>query len=166
MTGSEVPLILAAAEPVASIYRSVNTYAHLAKTGIELSPDRLTDAQLAERARPLLDDLYQSEIAQWKESFVHRDDQGRSTTDLALAARAATFGAVESLLVDIDVVIPGTVDETDGTITLSSSAGATDYGVIDEVASRVLRSGGRVLGVRKDDIPGGAALAAILRYAV
>ena len=166
LSGIEVPLILAAAEPVASIYRSVNTYANLAKTGIDTSPDRLTDAQLAERARPLLDGLYQGEIAQWKELFVQRGDQGRSTTDVAQAARAATFGAVESMLVDIDVVIPGMVDETDGAITLSSSANATDYGVVDEIASRVIRSGGRVLGVRKDDIPGGAALAAILRYAV
>jgi hypothetical protein len=35
--------------------------------------------------------------------------------------------------------------------------------VIDEIARRVLLARGRVLAVRKDDIPRGAALAAILR---
>src|SRR6266851_4909800 len=89
-----------------------------------------------------------------------------SDIPLVLAARAATYGAVETMLVDIDEVIPGTVDETDGTITFAKTANARDYGVVDEIASRVIRSGGRILGVRKADIPGGKSLAAILRYAM
>jgi hypothetical protein len=165
LTGSDVPLVLAASDPLASIYRSVNTYAHLAKTGIDGSPVSLTDAQLADRARALLDGLNRDEIAQWKTMFVARENEGRATTDIAHVARAATFGAVETMLVDIDEVIPGTVDETDGAVNFSKSANASDYGVVDEIASRVLRSGGRILGVRKADIPGGKSLAAILRYA-
>ena len=41
---------------------------------------------------------------------------------------------------------------------------APSYGLVDEIASRVLATGGRVLGVRKADILRGGALAAILRY--
>lgn len=63
-------------------------------------------------------------------------------------------------------VIPGTVDETDGAVTFSTLPDVKDYGVVGEIASRVLRSGGRVLGVRKADIPGGKSLAAILHYAM
>jgi hypothetical protein len=37
---------------------------------------------------------------------------------------------------------------------------------VDEIARRVLLSAGRVLAVRRDDVPGGGAVAAILRYAV
>src|ERR1700730_7270383 len=161
LSGSDVPLVLAASEPLASIYRSVNTYAHLAKARIEGSPVNRTDAQLADRARALLDG-----IAHWNALFVTRENEGRATTDIALAARAATYGAVETMLVDIDEVIPGTVDERDGAVTFAKSANASDYGVVDEIASRVIRSGGRILGVRKADIPGGKSLAAILRYAM
>src|SRR5882724_5838155 len=57
LTGSDIPLVLAASEPLASIYRSVNTYTHLTKAGIEGSPMYSTDAQLAERARALIDGL-------------------------------------------------------------------------------------------------------------
>jgi hypothetical protein len=166
LTGSDIPLVLAASEPLASIYRSVNTYTHLAKAGIDGSPVRSTDAQLADRARALLDGLYRDEIAQWKMAFAARENEDRATTDIAHAARAATYGAVETMLVDIDEVVPGTVDETDGTITFAKTANARDYGVVDEIASRVIRSGGRILGVRKADIPGGKSLAAILRYAM
>lgn len=36
----------------------------------------------------------------------------------------------------------------------------------DEIASRVWLAGGRVLAVRREDVPGGGSIAAILRYAV
>jgi hypothetical protein len=40
------------------------------------------------------------------------------------------------------------------------------YGVVDEIAARALRAGARIVSARRADIPGGGALAAILRYAV
>jgi hypothetical protein len=166
LTGSDIPLVLAAAEPLRSIYRSVNTYAHLAAAGIDGSPGELTDAVLAQRARAVLDGLYRDEIVSWQKQFSVRQGDGRAVTDIAHAARAATYGAVETMLVDIDEVIPGTVDENDGAVTFSEHADAKDYGVVDEIASRVIRSGGRVLGVRKADLPAGKSLAAILRYAM
>lgn len=61
-------------------------------------------------------------------------------------------------------VLPGTVGE-DGEVTLASGPSASSYGVVDEIAGRALLNGARVLGVRREDIPGGGSLAAILRYA-
>ena len=54
--------------------------------------------------------------------------------------------------------------DASGAITFAEQAVAPNYGLVDEIASRVLATAGRVLGVRKADIPRGAALAAILRY--
>ncbi len=164
LAGLQVPLILAAAEPIASVYRSVNTYPHLAETTMGGAPDKLTDAELAARARTALDDLYRAQVAAWAALFTTRENQGRATTDLAGAARAATMGAVDSMLVDVDAVVPGTVDDVDGSVTLAPESDASNYGIVDEIARRVLLMGGRVLGVRQDDIPGGKPLAAILRY--
>ena len=48
---------------------------------------------------------------------------------------------------------------------LSGSAGlARPLRVVDEIARRVWLSGGRVLAVRRDDVPGRSSVAAILRY--
>src|SRR5919109_1001640 len=44
LTGLELPLILAATEPLESIFRSLNTYPHLADTGIGGNPHGLSDA--------------------------------------------------------------------------------------------------------------------------
>jgi hypothetical protein len=69
-------------------------------------------------------------------------------------------------MVDIDVVVPGTVDDVDGRVTLGGGQRATTYGVVDEIAKRALLTGARVLGVRTDDLPNRAPLAATLRYPV
>jgi hypothetical protein len=62
----------------------------------------LTDAQLADRARLVLDGLNRNEVAAFARLFETRGSAGRATTDIAQAARAETFGAVESMLMDID----------------------------------------------------------------
>jgi hypothetical protein len=51
-------------------------------------------------------------------------------------------------------------------VTFAEAASAETYGVIDEIAGRVLLSGGTVLGARGGDLPGDSGLAAILRYSV
>jgi hypothetical protein len=92
--------------------------------------------------------------------------QGRASDDLAAIARAATYGAVDTAFVDIDETVPGFVDDADGALTLDDSSDAVNYGVVDEIARRVLLARGRVLAVRRADIPGEGPAAAILRYPV
>ncbi|MFC7702713.1 hypothetical protein ACFQXB_00710 [Plastorhodobacter daqingensis] len=165
LSGRTEPLILAAAEPLKSIFRSVSSYPHLSEGMIETSPVNETPSALAEAARPILDRLHQDTIRHFHDLFAARQSEGRAITDISDAARAATFGAIDTLLVDIDDVVAGTVDEA-GAVTFDAEDNATNYGVVDEIAGRVLASGGRVLGVRRADIPQDAALAAVLRYAV
>ncbi|MBX9590802.1 MAG: hypothetical protein K2X43_15945 [Hyphomonadaceae bacterium] len=166
LAGRHTPLILAATEPLASIFRSVNTYPGLVEDMIATSPDRMSNAQLAAAARPMLDKAHARELDAIKMLFEDRKGQGRATSDISDAARAATFGAIEQLMIDIDEVVPGTVDATDGRVTFAEGPDAKSYGIVDEIAGRALLTGARVFGVRKDDIPGRAHLAAILRYPV
>jgi Bacterial archaeo-eukaryotic release factor family 11 len=165
LTGLELPLILAASDPLDSIYRSLNSYPHLVESGIRGSPDGVPDDELAAAARTVLDEVYAGELTAIRDRFELRFSQGRASTDVATVARAATYGSVDTLLVDIDQKVPGHVDEQSGAVTFSEDDAAS-YGVVDEIARRVLLSGGRVLAVRSDDVPGGGSVAAILRYAV
>lgn len=166
LAGRSEPLILAATEPLSAIYPSVSTYGHLAAEIIAESPAHAKPADLTARARPILDRLHAARLAGIQRLFETREKDGRATTDVAQAARAATAGAVETLLVDIDDVVPGRIDEDTGAVTFDAADSASSYGVVDEIAGRVMASGGQVLGVRREDIPKGATLAAILRYAV
>ena len=163
--GAGEPLILASNDPLATIFREVCTYPGLLPETVSGEIDRMTPAMLADAARPVLDAAYRAELASLRALFARRSGEGRATADVAQAARAATMGAVEALMVDIDDVIPGTVDDETGEVRFAEAQGATSYGVVDEIAGRVLATGGRVLGVRREDLPADGSLAAILRYA-
>lgn len=163
LNGLDVPLILAASEPIDSIFRSVNSYPQLSPETIVGNPESIADAELAERARVVLDELYASELRRIHELYELRSSESRALSDIAEAARAATYGAIDTVLVDIDEVVPGSLDDRTGTVTFGE-AGPAPYGILDEIARRVWLAGGRVLAVRRDDIPRRAAVAAILRY--
>lgn len=165
LTGRSIPLILAATEPLASIYPSVNSYSHLLPHPIASNTDSWTPLELAEAARPILDAHYAAEIEEQKARFAVREGERRTTTDVADAARAATFGQIDTLFADIDEVLHGTVDDATGEVQFGEE-GPDTYGIVDEIAARVLNSGGKVLAVRRADIPGGGTLAAILRFPI
>ena len=163
LAGLNVPLVLAADEPIASLFRSLNAYPKLVDGMIEGNPDQTTDAELEDAAIPILDRLYSREL----KAAIALYDQlkpRRATTDVSYAAHAATAGAIDQLLVDLDAVVPGLVSDIDGSVIYSASDDAETYSVVDEVARRALCTGARVLGARSEELPDRAPLAAILRY--
>src|ERR1700686_3456647 len=62
LAGLSTPLVIAAEEPLASMFRSLNTYPRLADEMIEGNPDLTTDAELEDAAIPILDRLYSREL--------------------------------------------------------------------------------------------------------
>jgi hypothetical protein len=165
LAGRNTALVLAAAEPLASMFRSVNTYPGLVDEMIEGNPDQTTDVELEDAAIPILDRLYSRDLA----AVIARYDELKprlATTDVSYAAHAATAGAIDQLLVDLDAVVPGLVSDVDGSVTYAASDDAETYSVVDEVARRALYSGARVMGARKEELPDRAPLIAVLRYAL
>ena len=162
---SHSPIILAATQPLDAIFRSL-TRLNLLPTSIAGNPEHLSAPELALAARPVLDAHYQSLIDDFHQLFTQRTGQKRATTDLSDAARLATFGGIERLLVDIDGVVAGTVDEETGAVSFAGENDAVSYGIVDEISCRALRTGAKVMAVRKADIPGGCDLAAITRYPI
>jgi hypothetical protein len=157
LSGRETPLMLAATEPLSAIFRAVNSYRALEEEGISTSPDYLSDHDLANASQAILDRVYVREVEAAKALLQTRLVQRRATIDIEEAARAATNGAIELLIVDIDHVVPGTVVETSGRVTRASTADASSYDIIGEIATRAILTGAKFLGVRRADIPGDAA---------
>lgn len=161
LNAESLPLIVAAAEPMLSIFRNLSGYTRLAPYSIEGNPDTLNEAELADAARGVLDQLYGEELDELKDTLSQRGENGRSATDLSDLARAAAFGAINTLLVDMDAKVPGTVTD-DGALELGEGNGDA----LEEIARRAIATGARILAVRSSDLPDGVQAAAILRYAI
>lgn len=166
LAGSDIPLIVASVSGIGDVYRSVNSYPHLADQRIEGNPETRSAADLASAARTILDGLQSDSIDRWLAEFAERQSQDRASTDLGMIARAATFGAVESLLIDMEPELEGSIDDQ-GRISSGTPDGVVSYSLTDEIASRVLLSSGRILVVRSDEIPGDfGPVAATFRYSI
>lgn len=165
LAGKHLPLFLAADPALGSIFRGVASYPHLAAFGIDKTPESMSDGDISESARRLLDRLHGDQLAALNALYHERKSGGRATADVDLAARAATQGAIQTLLVDIDRTVPGFVDDATGAVTFASKDDAKAYGVVDEIARRALQSGARVLAVRASDLPTDSPVAALLRWA-
>lgn len=161
MLQSKAPLILVCAEPLVSLYRAVASVPTLIGETVFISPDRLSVSELVALARPVLDNHYAEGLKTVKQLFEERAGQRRVVTDIAEAARAATYGMVSLLLVDFNKVVTGTIDEG-GRLALGDKPG--HYGVIDEIVKRSLACGAKILAVREDDMVGTSGVAAVLRY--
>lgn len=163
---SDRPLVLAAADPLENLFRAACSYDHLAPQSIAGNPERKSEAELGAEARPILDQVNGAEVDDLRGLYSERAGSQRATSDLSTIARAATHGAVEVLMFDIDDTTPGRVDD-DGVIHLADRDDADSYGVGDEVVARAMNTGARVVALRRADLPeGDSGMAAILRYPV
>lgn len=166
LVNSTEPLILAATEPLIGIFRGASSHPKIVEQTITGNPEERTDEDLAKSARVILDGLYAEKIQALKEDFEARIAAKTATGDLSDIARAATYGAVETLVFDIDRRVPGTIDDESGAITFADEDETSNYGVVDEILRRALTSKAKIFAVRAEDVPGGGAAAATVRYAV
>lgn len=163
MGDREQPLILAATEPLLSIYRGLASSPQLSPTEIRTSPDAITDTELAKSAREVLTKLVADETEALMKTFSERKLKGRTSTSLEEIALAATRGAVETLFVDIDTAVPGTLDDA-GVITPGGVDCPVSYDVVSEICTRVYQTRGRIRAVDKASIPEGGSIAATFRF--
>lgn len=159
------PLILAATEPLAGIYRSINSYHGLARAALEGNPDDVSADELAGRARTVLDALHADRLARLRADYDAGASAGRALSDPSDVARAAAAGAIDTLLADFENPIPGWVDDT-GEVHFEEATDETGPDVVDDIVRMALATGARVLAVRAPDLPTPRPLAAILRYRI
>ncbi|MGZ8718306.1 MAG: baeRF11 domain-containing protein [Aeromicrobium sp.] len=163
--GSDWPLIIAAAEPLSSIYRSISTSRHLAPGTISGSSDERSIEELASSARLCLDELHADELTAVKTEFEERPNEDLASTKLDEIGVAAVYRAIGTLFVDVGAHVPGDLDEENGEMTLDTEDDASNHCVVDEILRRAILSDAKILALGAGDVPGGGPVAALFRFA-
>jgi len=159
LRGDDRPLVLVSTQPINSIFRQVCSAPTLLAYGVESNADKWSLSEVADAVRPVLA-RHRTETAEALQELINqRRGKRRTSTDLADIARAATIGAVATLVIDREYDERGTIGD-DGALTLDPAGPV----LAEELARRVVSHGGRVLAVSTEQLPGGDPLTAVLRY--
>jgi hypothetical protein len=159
---SGVPLIVAALPEYHSRFRELSHNPFLLDEGIHLNADAHTRDELRDAAWRVMEPRYHARLQQLIDAYHAAKARGLATDDLTHALEFATDGRVGTLLVEAERRIPGHVDGHMPRPAVRDEPGVGD--LLDDLAERVLKTGGQVIVVPKGRMPTDTGLAAVFRY--
>ncbi len=159
---SQLPLILAALPEHHAHFRQVSHNPCLVEDGIHVNAEAVTRDALREQAWRVMEPRYHARLQQIVDIYHSAHARGLATDDLTHAVEFAVDGRVGTLLVEADRRIPGHIEDHMPHRAPMDEPGTAD--ILDELAERVLKTGGQVVVVPKDSMPAHTGLAAVFRY--
>lgn len=158
------PLLLAGVDYLLPIFRKTSSYAHIVERHLTGNFDLLTSHQLHERSweimRPYFD-RPQREAFEKLRAFL---GTGKASVDTAEVAVSATTGKIEALLVDAGQEQRGTFAANMTKAQVCDRVCNTGEDLVNLAVAETFEHGGVVYSAAPNQLPDGAAIAAIYRY--
>lgn len=161
---SGLPLILAALPEHHAPFREVSHNAQLVDARIEINPDALALDDLRARAWHAMEPVYLHRLAELSERFGAARAAHTGDDRLNDVGRAAVQGRVDVLLLEASRQVPGRLDSATGAPRIGVLDDPQIDDMLDDLAERVLATGGDVVVAPADRMPTTTGLAAIYRY--
>ncbi len=161
LAGTAAPLVLAGVSYYGPIYRSVSRYPRIVEEVVAGNAEDLSAIDLHAKAWPLVQQHASARRAAVLDRYGQSRAASRAVEGLSEVAAAANDGRVETLLLARHGHRWVPHDHTE-TTTIRDPRAPGDIDLLDELARRVLDTGGDVIVLSDDDVPG--AVAAVLRY--
>ncbi len=158
------PLVLAGVDYFFPIYRSVSTYSHIAPEGVSGSVDGMRPEELHRKAVAAVQPLFTGAEERSLGEYHRRLPEGRAASGLAQVLPAAHHGRVDVLFVALGMERWGRFDPETGAVELRDEPAAGDEDLLDLASIQTFLNGGSVFPVAQERVPGGAPVAAVLRY--
>ena len=140
------PFFLFATDPLVDMYQAADPDRQI--VAVHGSPDELRADEIDAALRPKLAELNAAHANSVVEGIADGTARGLVATDLVDISRAATAGAVGTLVYDFTVDVLGAVDDATGDLTFDDNG----YDLLSRIALTVLDRGGDVIAVRPDEV--------------
>ena len=158
------PMVLAAAEPLASLYAQASHYPHLVREVVPGNPDLLSGEDLRGRAWTIVEGLLQreldGELARCRELL----GTGRASIDTREIVPAAFDGRVDTLFVAEGAHRWGSFDPATRAVDVGDEQRPGRDELLNLAAVSTVQASGKVRIVPRDAVPEKANAAAIFRY--
>jgi Bacterial archaeo-eukaryotic release factor family 3 len=159
LAGEGAPMVLAAVEHLAPLWRQVNTYPHLVDQVVAGSPEELSLHQLHARAWAVVEPLFLQALGEAAGKYHQLAGTGLTSRDPREIIRAAEDGRVEALFAAWQ---PTGVGGANGSPSPNGDRALRD--VLELAAVTTLLKGGTVYALPAGAAPGGGSAVAVLRY--
>lgn len=164
MGDSTAPLVVAAVDYLRPMFREAFGGSALLEDGIEGNPDNMSETSLREQAweivKPQIDKPRKAAQARF-ESLAHG---AQAMDELQDVVPAAFQGRIDTLFVAAHDHVWGRYDPETNTVTVQEMVEAKGEDLLDFAAVQTLANGGTVYALDRDEVPGKAGVAAILRF--
>jgi len=161
---SGLPIILCAVEEYHTPFHKVSKNPNLLDEGIKLNPDALSLDRIRAEAWKIIEPFYRRLIDRVLEEFGRARATQQGSEDVNEVAQAAAFARVGTLLVDADKHIGGRLDPTNGRVEFGDLSQPDFDDLLDDIAERVMKTGGQVLVMPAQQMPSDTGVAAIYRF--
>jgi hypothetical protein len=160
---SELPLILAALPEYHTHFRDISKNPYLLDEAIHKNADSMTCEELRAEAWKLMEPRYHARLSEILDMYHAQKARAMATDDLTHAVEFASEGRVGTLIVEADRRIPGHIEgKMPRRAVIRDDPAAGD--ILDDLAERVLKTGGQVIVAPLGSMPTDTGLAAIFRY--
>jgi hypothetical protein len=157
-----LPLVLAGTDDLVAAYRKVTRCRDVVDHHLPGNPDRLTAAELAERARQFVPSPGSQREQRAGEAYLTSSAATVDTVEQAVLAAAA--GHVASIFVPADREFWGRFTPGHALLLEHDEREPGDHDLADVAAAETIRHGGAAFVVPAADVPGGGAVAATLHF--
>lgn len=165
LTHDRTPLLLAGVEYLHPIFREVCHSPALVPGGIRGNVDEVPLGELHKQAWRHMGATFRERQEQAEARFMELLGTGLASNHLERIVAAACQGRVETLFVPVGVQTWGRWIPEEARVELDSNGrhdGSTD--LLNLSATQTLMTGGEVVAVQPDQVPGEGTLAAVFRY--
>ncbi|MEZ5989906.1 MAG: hypothetical protein R3F30_12425 [Planctomycetota bacterium] len=162
LEGSHAPVLLAAVDYEAAIYRDVSRLPSLVPELLSGNPDEADPDDLHARALEVLSPRFERERRKALERFRNLAHEDRASSQLAEVVEAGRIGRIDTLFASPRTTSWGRPLERGLDIHAHRQAGDED--LVDLAVSLALGTGASVFDLREQEIPEASEVAAVFRY--
>ena len=163
LRNKEEHLVLAGVEYEVVLYRTVNSYPHIAEGTVHGAPNSLKSGEMHARAIEALQQGPAKKVDDALAQYNHRVGAGASNR-LKEVLKASYDGRVLTLLISDSIEKTGAFDEETYSVKGRETGSSQDEDLVNDAAVQTIIHAGNVLVVPNDKMPEGTPVAAIFRY--
>ncbi|GAB4381042.1 MAG: hypothetical protein Kow0042_31450 [Calditrichia bacterium] len=164
LAGKVAPLILVGVDYLIPLYRESNTYPHLVESAIDKDPEALSEKELHQQSRQIIESLLNQKEQEALEKYSDLKGKGRTSGNLEEIVLAAWQGRVDTLFVDRQKQQWGVFNPETLQLELRDKGDIHCRELTDFAAVQTYLKKGSVFVLDSGNMPEHTPLAAIYRY--